>query len=156
MLCVGFPFLFKESFVVDHLSDVDYYTNADDLLSEDDIIETDIRIVGWKKKFRIRALTFAQMEKINKNSEDEKGNMQHDLFVYWTIVEAVVRPKMKIDQVKRLSESNGSFVQELSDEIWKLGRVSKELWDKFIEEANRATKIEKGDMKDEERPKDTN
>lgn len=136
--------------MIDNLpEDVEYYTSADELTSEDDIIETDIKVVGWKKKFRIRALTFAQMEKINQSAEDEAGKLQHDLFVYHTIAEGVVRPKMKIDQVRRLADSNGAFVQELSDEIWRLGRVSKELWDKFIEEAKRANKLDKKDFSGE-------
>lgn len=129
--------------------DVEYYGSSDDVLREDDIIETDVKVVGWQKKFRIRALTFGQMENINRKALDKDGNLQHDLFVYWTIVEGVTRPRFKIDQAERLAHSNGTFVQELSDEIWRLGRVSKELWDTFVEEATRSIKLEKGDFKDE-------
>ncbi len=132
--------------------EIDYYDSADALLREDDIIETDVQVLGWAKKFRIRALTFAQMEKINKNAQNDKGEMQHDQFVYWTIVEGVVRPRFKIDQAQRLSESNGAFVQELADEIWRMGRVSKQLWDTFIDEAKRRNKLDKEDFKDEENP----
>jgi len=130
-------------------NEIEYYESSDQLLTEDDIIETDVRIVGWKKKFRIRALTFGQMERINKNASDEKGNLQQDLFVYHTIVEGVTRPRFKIDQAKKLADSNGAFVQELSDEIWRLGRVSKELWDTFIEESRKRNKLDKGDFTNE-------
>lgn len=139
----------------DNLADeIEYYDSSDQLLQEDDIIETDVHILGWKRKFRIRALTFGQMERINKNSLDDEGNLLHDKFVYHTIVEGVIRPRFKIDQAIRLSESNGSFVQELSDEIWKLGRLSKTLWDEFITEAKRKIKLEKGDFNGESKPKD--
>lgn len=133
----------------------EYYASSDELLREDDIIETDIKILGWRKKFRVRALTFAQMEKINKNATDKDGIMNSELFVYWTIVEGVIRPRFKIDQAMRLAESNGAFVQELSDEIWRLGRVSKKLWDEFLEEAKHRNKLDKGDFRDEVQPEDT-
>lgn len=127
----------------------EYYESSDELLREDDIIETDIRVTGWKKKFRIRALTFAQMEKINKNALDKDGNLEHDKFVYWTIVEGVTRPRFKYDQAIRLANNNGAFVQELSDEIWRLGRVSKEIWDAFIEESKKSIKLAKDDFSGE-------
>lgn len=127
-----------------------YYESADEILREDDLIETDIKVTGWDKKFRVRALTFEQMERINKNASVD-GEMKHDLFVYWTIVEGVIRPRFKIDQAIRLAASNGAFVQELSDEIWRLGRIKKSLWDEFITEAKRRNKLEKGDY-DGEKP----
>lgn len=128
---------------------LEYYESPSQLLEEDDIIETDIHVLGWKRKFRIRALTFGQMDKINKNALDDEGNISQDKFVYWTIVEGVIRPRFKIDQAERLSESNGAFVQELSDEIWRLGRISKELWDKYIAELKRSNKLENGDFNGE-------
>ena len=135
---------------VDNLpEEIEYYNNTDELLTEDDIIETDIRIVGWRKKFRVRALTFGQMESINKRSEDAEGKLKHDEWVYWTIVEGVTRPKFKYEQAKKLADSNGAFVQELVDEIWRLGRISKDIWDEFIEQAKRRNKLEKKDFSGE-------
>jgi hypothetical protein len=136
-------------------NEFDYYNSIDELLLEDDIVETDIRVVGWDKKFRIRALTFGQMERINKNAADKEGNIQSDEFVYWTLVEGIVRPKMRIEQARRLADSNGLFLKELSDEIWSMGRISKKLWDSFIEESKRRTKIEKDDFTDEKKVEQT-
>lgn len=130
--------------------EVTYYENADELIAEDDIIETDVRVLGWTRKFRIRALTFGQMGKINKhatiretNKDEgvEAGDIDNDLWTYWTIVEGVVRPKFKIEQAKRLVDSNGEFVKALADEIWNLGRVSKKAWDSYIEEIKVANKL---------------
>jgi hypothetical protein len=134
---------------VDNLpDDVEYYDNADQLLTEDDIIETDVRILGWKRKFRIRALTFGQMDKINNAATDKDGVLKQDLFVYWTIVEGVVRPKFKIDQAMRLKANNGALVQELSDNIWQMGRISKDAWDSFIAQSKLRNKIDSKDFSD--------
>src|ERR1051325_9099042 len=92
-------------------SEIEYYESSEELLREDDIIETDIRVMGWKKKFRIRALNFGQMELINKKATNDKGELQQTEFVYWTIVEGVTRPKFKIEQARLLADSNGAFVQ---------------------------------------------
>ena len=133
---------------VDNLpEDTEYYESADDLILEDDLIETDIRILGWKRKFRIRALDFGQMDKINRESTDEEtGLLQHDLFTYLTIVEGVTRPKIKLEQAKKLKKNNGALVQELSDTIWKMGRISKEAWDAYIAELKVKSAIDKGDF----------
>jgi hypothetical protein len=130
--------------------DVVYYETADDLVVEDDIIETDIRVLGWNKKFRIRALNFGQMMKINKHATIretnkelgvESGEIDNELWTYWTIVEGVTRPKFKIEQAKRLCDSNGEFVKILADEIWNIGRVSKKAWDEYIEEIKVANRL---------------
>lgn len=130
--------------------DIAYYDSADDLLAEDDIIETDVRILGWTKKFRIRALSFGQMGRINKNAtirETNKdtgveiGDIDNDLWTYWTIVEGVTRPRIKIEQAKKLADSNGEFVKALADEIWNIGRVSKKVWDDYIEEIKIANRL---------------
>lgn len=122
--------------------DVPYFVHPDEVLNQDDIIEADVRVVGWDKKFRIRALTFGQMDKINKNATDpETGNIKMDEWAYWTIVEGVVRPKYRIEQARRLADANGENVKQLSEQIWELGRLNKKIWDKFIEESNRAAKV---------------
>lgn len=134
--------------------DTPYYDTADDIIAENDLIEADIRVAGWDHgKFRIRALTFGQISKINRNAtarkKDEErgieiGDFLNDEWAYWTIVEGVVRPRFKIEQARRLADSNGEFVKELADEIWNLGRLSKTLWDKFLAEIDTANKIAAG------------
>jgi hypothetical protein len=128
---------------------LEYYNSPAEILEEDDIIETDVKVLGWNKKFRIRALTFGQMNTINKNATNaDTGALQQDEWAYWTIVEGVVRPKFKIAQARLLSSNNGEFVKNLADEIWGIGRISKKVWDEFIEESNRAIKAGKDDFKD--------
>lgn len=129
--------------MIDRLPDsVPYYESPDELFAEDDIIETDVHILGWNKKLRIRALTFGQMAKINRNAvakkEDKEsgiieGELQNDLWTYWTLVEGITRPRFKIEQAQRFADSNGEFVKALADEIWNLGRISKKTWDAYIE-----------------------
>ena len=123
-------------------TDTPYYESAEEVLLEDDVIETDVRVLGWNKKFRIRALTFGQMSKINKHATIretnkelgvEAGEIDNELWTYWTIVEGVTRPRFKIETAKKLAESNGEYVKILADEIWNIGRVSKKVWDEYIE-----------------------
>lgn len=131
-------------------NETQYYDSAEDVLKEDDLIETDVQIVGWSRKFRIRALTFAQMAKINRNAtiretnKDlgiEAGELDNELWTYWTIVEGIVRPKFKIETAKRLADNNGEYVKILADEIWNIGRVSKKVWDEYIENIKTSNKI---------------
>lgn len=136
---------------------VEYYNSIDELLAEEDIVETDVKIIGWKGKLRIRALTFGQMEKINqqataKKDDDTKGIKAGELdsteFVFWTLVEGVVRPKMNITMARKFIDNNGTFVKELSDEIWNIGRLSKRLFDAYVQETKRAAAVQRGDIKD--------
>ena len=132
--------------------DVPYYDSAKEVLIEEDRVEIDVRILGWNKKMRIRALSFEQMERINKmatitetNKKDGKvaGEIDHAEWVYWTIKEGVVIPHFTIAQARELADNNGEFVRQLADEIWELGRISKRMWDAFIEEKKRLAEIEK-------------
>jgi len=130
---------------------VEYYDSANQVAQEEDRVEIDIKITGWEKKMRIRALSFAQMEKINKmatiqESDKEERKVAGDLdkaeWTYWTIKEGVVRPYFTIAQARELADNNGAFVRELADEIWNLGRISKRMWDAFIEEQKKAAAID--------------
>jgi len=129
--------------------DTDYFDSPDDVINAEDIVETDIRIVGWERKFRIRALTFGQMDRINKMATDpETGNLKLDEWTYWTIVEGVVRPKFKIEQARRLAESNGEYVKALADQVWEFGRISRKVWNEFVEESKKANQIANNEFKD--------
>lgn len=122
---------------------IDYFDNAKEITLEDDRIETDIHISGWGRKLRVRALSFAQMELINKKSTDPKtGNLDHAEWAYNTISQGVVRPLFKYNDAKELADNNGEFVRELADEIWNLGRISKKMWDAYLLEQKRNAAIE--------------
>jgi hypothetical protein len=126
--------------LVDLYPDKDeYYESSDQLLEEDDLVEMDIRILGWSRKFRVRALTFRQMLKINVNATNDKGVLEDDLFTYWTIAEGVIRPAFNFEKAKRLVDKNGEHVKELADQIWNIGRMNKKVFDAYIEEMKRAT-----------------
>lgn len=135
---------------------VEYFDTAKEVSLEDDRIETDILVQGWGKKMRIRALSFAQMEQINKKAtHKETGALDHAEWVYNTIKEGVVRPLFTYNSAKELADNNGSFVRELADEIWNLGRISKRMWDAYILEQKRLAAVENsgnpnGDHTDEE------
>lgn len=123
---------------------IEYFDNAREVTLEDDRIETDIHIQGWGKKMRIRALSFAQMEVINKKAIDkETGKLDHVEWVYHTIKEGVVRPLFTYNNAMELADNNGEFVRELADEIWQLGRISKKMWDTYILEQKRLAELEK-------------
>jgi len=137
--------------------ETEYYDSANQVATEEDRVEIDIKITGWEKKMRIRALSFAQMEKINKmatiqeTDKDERriaGEMDKAEWTYWTIKEGVVRPYFTIAQARELADNNGSFVRELADEIWNLGRISKRMWDAYILEQKKAAALEESDNPD--------
>lgn len=132
---------------VDHYAkEVDYYGSAEELLTETDIVETDVHIPGWRKKFRIRALTFGQQEAINAASTDkDTGQLNHEEWVYHTIANGVVRPKFTLAQAKKLSELNGHFVGMLADEIWNIGRISKTAFDMYIQKLTELNELEKAE-----------
>lgn len=134
---------------------IDYFDSAKEVSLEDDRIETDIHVSGWGKKMRIRALSFAQMELINKKAtHKETGNLDHAEWVYHTIQQGVVRPLFTYNSARELADNNGAFVRELADEIWNLGRISKRMWDTYILEQKRLAAVEEsgnpdGDHTDE-------
>jgi|PlaIllAssembly_1097288.scaffolds.fasta_scaffold437695_2 hypothetical protein len=109
----------------------DYYEDVDDFLKEDQTIEVDIKAKGMSKRIRIRALSFAQMEKINKLSTVE-GKTDNSEFVINTIIEGVVRPKFNSAQAKRLLDAHGETVKEIAENIWQLGRISKSTFEEYI------------------------
>jgi len=113
----------------------EYYDNVDDLLSDDSLLEVDLVIKGLKKRLRIRALSYAQMEKINSLSQ-KSGETDTVEFTINTIVEGLIRPKMNSAQAKKLLDANGEVVRELAENIWTLGKVSKDAFDKYIQALN--------------------
>lgn len=110
----------------------EYYDNVDDLLQDDSMLEVDLTIKGLKKRLRIRALSFAQMEKINQLSQ-KGGEIDNTEFTVNTIVEGLIRPKMNSAQAKKLLDANGEVVRELAENIWTLGKISKDTFEKYLE-----------------------
>lgn len=124
--------------------EVPYFESPREVTLEEDRVELDIHLLGWSKKMRIRALSFAQMEQINKLATDkDTGKIDQAEWVYRTIKEGVTRPMFTYNQAKDLADNNGEFVRELADEIWNLGRISKRMWDAYIAEQKRLAEIEK-------------
>lgn len=123
-------------------SKIEYFETAREVSLEDDRIETDIHVQGWGKKMRIRALSFAQMETINKKATDKDGKLDHAEWVYHTIKEGVTRPLFTYITAKELADNNGEFVRSLADEIWQLGRISKRMWDAYLLEQKRLSAVE--------------
>jgi hypothetical protein len=120
---------------VDHFAqDREYYSNIEELIAETDIVETDVYIAGWNKKFRIRGLNFGQQEDINtKSTNKDTGELDHKEWVLWTLVHGVVRPMMNYTQAKMLIDKNGTFLNSLADEIWNIGRISRKVFDDYID-----------------------
>jgi len=109
----------------------DYYDDVDDFMKDDQTIEVDISAKGMNKRIRIRSLSFAQMEKVNKLSQVE-GKLDNSEFVINTIIEGVVRPKFNSAQAKRLLDAHGETVKEIAENIWQLGRISKKTFEDYI------------------------
>jgi hypothetical protein len=118
--------------MIDFLSGAgDYYEDVDDFLKDDQTIEVDVQLQGMNKRLRIRALSFAQMEKINKLSQKD-GVTDNGEFVLNTLIEGIVRPKFNSAQAKKLLDAHGETVKELAEHIWKLGRINKRTFDEYI------------------------
>jgi hypothetical protein len=109
----------------------EYYDDVDDFLKDDPTLEVDIKAKGMKKRLRIRALTFSQMERISKSSMIE-GKIDNVEFVLNTLVEGIVRPKFNTATARRLLDAHGETVKEIADSIWQLGRISKGAFDEYI------------------------
>lgn len=110
----------------------EYYDNVDDLLRDDSLLEVDLTIRGLQKRVRIRALSFAQMEKINQQSQ-KNGEVDNIEFTVNTISEGLVRPKMNTVQARKMLDANGEVVRELAENIWTLGKIGKDVFDKYVE-----------------------
>jgi hypothetical protein len=106
----------------------EYYDNVDDLLRDDSLLEVDLTIRGLQKRVRIRALSFAQMEKINQQSQ-KGGEVDNTEFTVNTISEGLVRPKMNTVQARKMLDANGEVVRELAENIWTLGKIGKDDFD---------------------------
>lgn len=111
----------------------DYYDDVNEFLKDDPTIETDITIIGMQKRLRIRALSFAQMERINKLSTNSDGVIDNTNFVLHTIVEGVVRPKMNYAQAQSLANAHGETVKTLAENIWQIGKISKGTFQQYIQ-----------------------
>lgn len=113
--------------------DTEYYSSAKEFLTEDDRIETDLKLDTLKKKVRVRALSLDQMARINQKSYDDKGVLIEDEYVIHTLLEGVIIPKFTITHIEQLKEKNGYSLQQLADEIWQLGRINKNVFDEYID-----------------------
>jgi hypothetical protein len=111
----------------------DYYDDVGEFLRDDPTIETDITIIGMSKRLRIRALSFAQMERVNKLATNSEGTIDNTEFVLHTIVEGVVRPKMNYAQVQALVNAHGETVKTLAENIWQIGKISKGTFQQYIQ-----------------------
>lgn len=126
-----------------YANDIEYYSTIEEFITETDLIETDVYISGWNKKFRITALSFGKQEDINKKATDKETNqLDHTEWVLWTLVHGVVRPKLNYAQAKQLMDKNGQFINSLADEIWNIGRVSKKAFDEYIQKLSELHKLE--------------
>ena len=128
---------------------VTYFSSANEILSADDRVQTDVHFEGWgDKSMRIQALSFDDMEYINNMSTNPDGDIDSKLYHYHTIIRGVIIPKFNLEQVKQLDEKNGYLVRELVQNIWQLGRISKKAWDSYINALNEQSEL---DEKDEQK-----
>jgi hypothetical protein len=121
----------------------DYYESIEEFLEEDQTLEFDVVIRGMNKRLRIRALSFAQMERISKHSTDDSGIVDNTKFVLHTLVEGVVRPKFNEAKARRLLDANGETIKELAESIWQLGRVSKKQFEEYVNTIQELNKLPK-------------
>jgi hypothetical protein len=127
--------------ISNHAPEIEYYKSANDYLGEEDLIETDIYVIGLEGKFRVRALTFEQMTTITQKATTKEGKIDSGLFAVYTWLEGVVRPPFNEEQALKLYRKNGEIVREVSDNIWGMGRVSKRTFDTYLAELENAAKL---------------
>jgi len=124
----------------------EYYDNVDDLLRDDSLLEVDLTIRGLQKRVRIRALSFAQMEKINQQSQ-KNGEVDNIEFTVNTISEGLVRPKMNTVQARKMLDASGEVVRELAENIWTLGKIGKDVFDKYVETLQKDNSLQSDESK---------
>lgn len=124
----------------------EYYDNVDDLLRDDSLLEVDLTIRGLQKRVRIRALSFAQMEKINQQSQ-KNGEVDNVEFTVNTISEGLVRPKMNTVQARKMLDANGEVVRELAENIWTLGKIGKDVFDKYVDTLQKDNSLQSDESK---------
>jgi hypothetical protein len=124
----------------------EYYDNVDDLLRDDSLLEVDLTIRGLQKRVRIRALSFAQMEKINQQSQ-KNGEVDNTEFTVNTIAEGLVRPKMNTVQARKMLDASGEVVRELAENIWTLGKIGKDVFDKYVETLQKDNSLQSDESK---------
>lgn len=129
----------------------EYYDSVDDLLSDDTLLEVDLAIKGLKKRIRIRALSYSQMEKVNSQSQ-KNGEIDATEFTINTIVEGVIRPRMNSAQARKILDANGEVVRELAENIWTLGKISKDSFDKYVETLQKDSELQDPDEKSRDTP----
>lgn len=119
----------------------EYYEDIDEFLGDDQSVEFDIVIRGMNKRLRIRALSFVQMERINKQATESDGTVDNTKFVLHTLVEGVVRPRFNETKAKKLLDANGETIKELAESIWQLGRISKKQFEEYINAASELSEL---------------
>lgn len=108
-----------------------YYDSFKEFLAEDDICEIDVYIVGLEKQFRIRALDFDTMEKINQLSI-LNGTIDNKAFAIQTIVHGVIRPRVTPEDANKMLSKNGAIIRELADQIWVLSRITPKTLEAYL------------------------
>jgi hypothetical protein len=61
------------------------------------------------------------------------GEINNVEFTVNTITEGLVRPKLNPVQARKMMDANGEVVRELAENIWTLGKVSKDVFDKYVQ-----------------------
>lgn len=113
------------------------YASVDDIMESNDLTEATIRIPQWKRRgkpvvIRVRALSLAQREAIQKESTTKDG-VDHIAEIEATLREGCVVPRFDVLQAARLRHKNGAILEQVATFIWSLSSIDQELIDATVQ-----------------------
>ena len=88
-------------------------------------LEEDIHLESLGGTVKIRSLSHAQRQDIQKGAMGESGEVDQDLMTMLSLVESIIEPKLTIEDIKALREQDASVIDELSIQIGSLNLMGR-------------------------------
>lgn len=116
----------------------DDYATVEDIMGSNDLTEATVKVPQWRKHgkplaIRVRALSLAQREAVQKESTNKDGTVDHIAEIEATLREGCVMPRFDILQASRLRHKNGAALEQIATFIWSLSSVDQELIDATVQ-----------------------
>jgi hypothetical protein len=114
------------------------YASVDDILGANDLPESTIHVPQWTSKgkplaIRVRALSLAQREQIDRESTRRDGSIDTVVQIEATLREGVLVPRFDINTSARLRHKNGAALEQIASYIWALSALDQDLIDAAVQ-----------------------
>lgn len=88
-------------------------------------LEEELTLESLGGTVRIRSLSHAQRQDIQKQSMGEDGTPDQDLATMLSLVASIVEPELTVEDIKALREQDASVIDELSISIGSLNLMGR-------------------------------